>query len=247
MAGDWIKFRTSLLRDGRVLKLSRSNATNVTTVVGALVTLWCYGDEQADQNGVLEGYSKGHMNDLLGIPNFIETLPECWIDHDCEWVKLPNYQEHNGETAKKRASDQKRQQKSRKTVTVQSDKVVTREEKRREENKESKKKKFTPPTVDQVEQYFIDNGYTKESGKKAFSYYEANNWKDSNDKPVKAWKQKMISVWFKPENKSTEDQSDPFKLAVAKAKELGLEPFRGMAHEQPETTKQFMGRVNGGS
>ena len=67
--------------------------------------------------------------------------------------------------------------------------------------KDSKAKKFTPPNVYQVIQYFLDNGYTEESARKAFNYYKEGEWKDSSGKQVKSWKQKMIGVWFKPENK----------------------------------------------
>lgn len=67
--------------------------------------------------------------------------------------------------------------------------------------KNIKKKKFEPPTCQEVENYFFENGYTKESGKKAFEYYEAGNWTDSTGKPVINWKQKVRAVWFKDENK----------------------------------------------
>ena len=40
----------------------------------------------------------------------------------------------------------------------------------------------------------------KESAEKAFNYYEAGDWKDSNGNQVKSWKQKMQGVWFKDEN-----------------------------------------------
>jgi hypothetical protein len=61
--------------------------------------------------------------------------------------------------------------------------------------------KFVPPTVFDVKEYFILNGYTSDSGEKAFNYYDVANWKDSTGKQVNNWKQKMQSVWFKEENK----------------------------------------------
>lgn len=120
-----------------------------------------------------------------------------------------------------------------------------------------KKKKFTPPTEKDVVSYFVENGYTAESGRKAFRYYEEGDppWHDSRGKPVRAWKQKMRGVWFKPENaigggngknqyKSRVDRNDAaFEQARA---ELGLtqwgsdedEPDNGcidVAGETPET------------
>lgn len=64
-----------------------------------------------------------------------------------------------------------------------------------------KPKKFTPPTEEDVINYFLEKGYTEESAKKAFQYYDEGNWKDASGRQVKNWKQKMIGVWFKDENK----------------------------------------------
>jgi len=81
----------------------------------------------------------------------------------------------------------------------------------REDNnkiREDKKAVFSKPTQTEVENYFIENGYSKESGTKAFSYYDIADWKDSQGKQVRNWKQKMQSVWFKPENKAVQNAFD---------------------------------------
>ncbi|MDY0104635.1 MAG: hypothetical protein RBS07_17010 [Lentimicrobium sp.] len=65
----------------------------------------------------------------------------------------------------------------------------------------NKPKAFEPPSEREVIDYFTANGFSKETAQKAFKYYNTSNWKDSTGKPVKNWKQKMIGVWFKPENK----------------------------------------------
>ena len=63
------------------------------------------------------------------------------------------------------------------------------------------------PTMDEVISYFLDNGYSKESAIKMYNFYDASisssrqkYWKDSRGNPVKNWKQKAQSVWFKSEN-----------------------------------------------
>ena len=70
-----------------------------------------------------------------------------------------------------------------------------------EESIKSKKKIFVPPLLSDVQDYFIENGYSIESATKAFNYYASSNWVDSKDNKIKNWKQKMIGVWFKEENK----------------------------------------------
>jgi hypothetical protein len=68
------------------------------------------------------------------------------------------------------------------------------------------KKRIYIPSLDEVELYFKENGYTKDSAVKAFNYYSENNWKDSRNNQVKNWKQKMQGVWFKDENKIKNEQ-----------------------------------------
>jgi hypothetical protein len=63
------------------------------------------------------------------------------------------------------------------------------------------------PTLQEVINYFLENGYTTESAKKAFNYYNesltpnSNQWKDGKGNPIKNWKMKMRGVWFTEENK----------------------------------------------
>jgi hypothetical protein len=64
------------------------------------------------------------------------------------------------------------------------------------------KKVFIPPTIEEVKEYFKEHGYSESSAIKAYGYYNAGNWKDSEGKQVKSWKQKMQGVWFKDENKT---------------------------------------------
>ncbi len=72
----------------------------------------------------------------------------------------------------------------------------------------TKKKGFTPPTLNDVLLYFEEKGYSKESAKKAFDYYSSANWSDSRGNKIKNWKQKMIGVWFKPENEARPEIRD---------------------------------------
>jgi hypothetical protein len=64
------------------------------------------------------------------------------------------------------------------------------------------------PTQEQVITYFKENGFSNSSAIKAFKYYSEADWKDSNDKPVLNWKQKMRGVWFKDENKTPSQRSN---------------------------------------
>lgn len=59
------------------------------------------------------------------------------------------------------------------------------------------------PTLSQVEDFFLEKGSTTEQAKKAFDYYEVADWHDAKGKPVKNWKQKMLSIWINNSNFKT--------------------------------------------
>ena len=67
--------------------------------------------------------------------------------------------------------------------------------------KPQKKVGLTRPTLSEVKQYFKENGYKQSTAEIAFKYYEAGNWVKANGDKVKNWKQTMIAVWFKDENR----------------------------------------------
>lgn len=64
---------------------------------------------------------------------------------------------------------------------------------------ESNKK--TTPTLDDFKSYFTKNNFPTSLAEKAFKFYNDNDWKDSQGNKVTNWKQKVISVWFKEEDK----------------------------------------------
>jgi hypothetical protein len=84
-----------------------------------------------------------------------------------------------------------------------------------DKDKDKEKDKEYIPTVFEVEEYFKQNGYSVDAARKAYNMYNASiednpnrkYWRDSRDNPIKNWKLKMQSVWFKDENKVTNGQT----------------------------------------
>lgn len=72
------------------------------------------------------------------------------------------------------------------------------------------KTRFTPPTLEEVKAYFKENGYREDTAERAFKGYDVAGWIDSKGKKILNWKQKMIQVWFKDENKVTPNLKDHF-------------------------------------
>lgn len=138
MADDWIKFRKKLPRDPRVLVASRKCHATRVTICGALVALWCLADDYAEDSGLLPGYTSEDIDREVELPGFCLSLPPDWFELRDGSVYLPNYQEHNGRTARQRAqaTGRKQRQRGRENESrAQRDESVTREEKNREEEK----------------------------------------------------------------------------------------------------------------
>jgi len=135
MAGDWVKIRTSLWRDGRIKVASRKCRVNDATILGAFVALLSLADENADEDGTLIGYKPEDIDRLVDIEGFCSALDKSWINLDGEYVQLPNYQLHNGQSAKQRSklTIRKREERTRQKRDKNATKHATREEKRREE------------------------------------------------------------------------------------------------------------------
>jgi hypothetical protein len=77
--------------------------------------------------------------------------------------------------------------------------------------KEKESTRFAAPTLDEVKEFFKENGYTLDSATKAFTYYSEAQWRDSRGQTVKNWKQKMRGVWFRDEHKAQAAQaSQPY-------------------------------------
>lgn len=72
-----------------------------------------------------------------------------------------------------------------------------------------------PPIFSDVLAYFKENGYSEQAAKKAFDYYQTSvtdtkpHWSDGKGNPIKNWKMKMQSVWFKEEHKEVKKTEQP--------------------------------------
>lgn len=63
---------------------------------------------------------------------------------------------------------------------------------------------FVAPTIDEFISYFLENGFEEELAKRAWNGYHVANWHDKNGHPVKNWRQKCQTTWFRPDNKPKE-------------------------------------------
>ncbi len=143
MAGDWIKMRTNLDSDPRVLEIASALSLPDLQVVGCLWKLWSWADmHTVDGNDVR--VTKVTLDKLVGVTGFADALRAVgWLVGRDTAITFPRFSEHNGQTAKNRVLTAKRVAKHKGKKGEDGNAEVTqqplpREEKRREEDKKEK-------------------------------------------------------------------------------------------------------------
>jgi hypothetical protein len=209
MAGDWIKMQKSLPRDPRVVRISSALKADRLRTVGGLFSAWCLFDEQTE-DGKLEGYTPEILDDLIGFPGLAKAMQSVgWLDIDGDSLRVPRFEEHNGQSAKRRAQDVVRKTSARKADKCpQDEKTFVHEksalEKRREDESN---KRMAKPSVDEISEYgkTLDPPFRKAEAFVAF--YESNGWKVGKN-PMKDWKA-AIRTWQQKDKTTTPTKPRP--------------------------------------
>jgi len=143
MAGDWIKFAKATHTKPEVYAIAEALAIEPDAVVGRLLKVWGWFDENTESGNVASVTSVTLvklLDEVVGCPGFAEAMQKVgWLAGN----SLPKFERHNGETAKNRALTRERVRQFR--ASERNAGSVTREEKRREEVKESTTPSGLPP------------------------------------------------------------------------------------------------------
>lgn len=134
MAGNWIKMRTNLATHPKVVRMASALRADRLRIIGGLHAVWCLFDEHST-DGRLDGYSLEIVDDLIGFPGFASAmLTVGWLVESGESLATPDFDEHNGQSAKRRAQESDRKRTSRASAS-DADKSRTKSgpEKRRED------------------------------------------------------------------------------------------------------------------
>lgn len=139
MAGEWIKVESSTPQKPEVVKMARILKKQRSQVFGALVMVWCWFDRNS-VDGHVDGMVSTDIDEIAGLTGFAGAMIEVgwlWCDAAQQTLKLPNFERHNGESAKKRSLKNERQARWRSTgastepSTPPSTNASTREENKR--------------------------------------------------------------------------------------------------------------------
>lgn len=145
MAGDWIKVEHTTPDKPEVVKLAGILGIDQDAVVGKLLRLWIWADQQSVSGNAIT-VTNSFLDRLVFCPGFAAGLVKVgWLNGREGLLSIPNFDRHNGQSAKNRANTNRRVANSRKAhherVAKTCNENVTLEplqkplpEKRREDN-----------------------------------------------------------------------------------------------------------------
>lgn len=108
MSGDWIKMRGNLWDDPRVAAIVDATDTSEAAVVGGLYWLWATADQHTE-DGMLPGLSVRQIDRKTGVSGLGDALIQIgWIVAESDGIRIANFKDHNGASAKKRCQTAKR-------------------------------------------------------------------------------------------------------------------------------------------
>lgn len=264
MALDWIKMRIDLQSHPKVVRILSATKSDKFRVIGGLLAVWSVFDTHCT-DGKLDGYTPELMDHVIGWEGFSSAMISVgWLRYNGEQtLEMPEFTEHNGKSAKRRAEDQKRKRNARNTVEIHpkksgqnADRMRTREEKRREEiyspsENITQREKFAPPIPPTLLADWMEVRKGKRVGKLTKTAWVGieNEARRAGISPVEAvticcqrgWAGFNADWDWKPQQEKKKTQEVPWwssdPMIIAKGRELGLEARPG------ESMGQFKGRI----
>jgi len=113
MAGDWIKLRVDIADDPAVVRIAATLDMPEDEVVGKLHRLWSWADRHT-VDGLAPGITANWVDRYIGAKGFsLAMVAVGWLSITDAAIEFPNFNRHNGESAKKRAESTLRKRLSR--------------------------------------------------------------------------------------------------------------------------------------
>ena len=134
----WIKFEATTHDKVEVWEMAQVLQIDPDAVVGKLLKIWLWFDSQTE-NGHAASVTKMLLDSRVSVTGFCDAMIKVgWMHEEDSMIYLPNFERHNGQTAKNRALAALRKQKSRfghdtSVTSVGQNCDQRREEKRRKE------------------------------------------------------------------------------------------------------------------
>lgn len=179
MAGEWLKMDCSTPDKPEVFAITVAMGwDDPDLTVGKLFRVWRWFDQQTT-DGNAKSVTASLLDRIAGVTGFAQAMRDVgWLVINADGVSLPNFEKHNGATAKSRAQTAKRVATHRSNADVVTAIVtppLAREEKRREEKIKDKPPKPPRGEPDGFAEFYA--AYPKKEGRplaaKAFAKVSA--------------------------------------------------------------------------
>ncbi len=109
----WIKIETHLCRKSEIIRIAQTLGISRNEAVGLCIEFWSWADSETT-DGLLSGCAFEIIDNAVGHGGFAAGLLSVgWLEERDEGLNIPNFDRHNGKSAKKRMNDAIRQQKRR--------------------------------------------------------------------------------------------------------------------------------------
>ena len=108
MAGYWIKFDTSTPDKPEVWSIAERLGIDPDAVVGKLLRVWAWFDDHTEK-GNAPSVTKALLDRRVGVSGFCDAMVLAgWMAEKDGMLEIPNFDRHNGATAKSRGLTAKR-------------------------------------------------------------------------------------------------------------------------------------------
>lgn len=250
MAGDWIKLRADLLTHPKVVRIATILNADRLRVIGGLHAVWCLFDVHSS-DGMLDGYTSEVLDGHLGWLGFSAAMIKVrWLEENGENLTVPEFDKHNGQSAKRRAQETERKRLAREQEdlsAIVADKKRSKEQKRTEDKKEDKEpaaKTFVLPDWIPQETWTLyckvrsDRKAKNEPQVLSLILKELEKFRDAGYDPLQSLNNSITNSWtgvFEPKVKFPDKNATPPVSRIwhesaagvdAKAKELGINPIK---------------------
>jgi hypothetical protein len=144
MAGDWLKIEAATPDKPEVFEIAVQLNMQPAEAFGRLFLVWRWFDQHTE-SGNAHNVTSAYLNHIAGVTGFAEAMHNVgWLDMKPDGsfgCSLPNFDRHNGKTAKTRVLTAKRvaTHKLRNGNGALTQEALPREEKRREDKDTSRK------------------------------------------------------------------------------------------------------------
>ena len=211
----WIKIVTDIFDDEKMLLIE--SLPDADSIIVCWFKLLCLAGKQNNSGVMLLNDRIPYTDEMIAtvfrrpvqtVRLALKTFEQFGMIEIIQGViTIPNWGKHQNLEGIERVREQTRERVQRyrerqKLLTAESN--VTNNDTVTESNgtdieedkiRKDKNKKFVPPTLEEVKAYIQENGYNVDANY-FFDYYSKGNWIDGQGKPVRNWKQKLIT-WAK--------------------------------------------------